>query len=985
MRLKGHYLLLLIVSVGFSFNSLAQEFPFIHYTPKDGLINSRIRNVYQDSRGRLFFMTANGLSMYDGARFNNYTSEDGLLNPVVNDMLEINQDSILVATNTNGLNAWSRGRIKTINTTDFCPVINKFLRTRDGMIMVATDQGVYSLDGNRFYKIDIENKVENDLVISYDDIQEIGEYLLVKVNFGMTNSHGIFLLDKNTKKLTPFLQEAFSSLVQLPEYDVLICASPSLVRCYSLSAAANGLVKPKPLPAIYKPLENLHATGLVLDQNGNLWCIRLNSIYKIGKDGSLLVLNKTTGLDLNNINGVFLDKENVIWIQTDGSGLIKLANNNVEIATALFSKSATGISAIYSEQNCDTTWLFNTEDSSIYASSSFGTSRYTLTPPIKAAHLLREGNHFYLFNDGKVYMAKPTPGRKNSFTTSMIYQFDLFSRINLNRAILYDGYLISPGPELVVLRNSEKVFTEKLPSYSDYVVLDRNNSLWVAPRNGGLLRFSLRSYQPNQFLKFEHNYQSVVPSLNSRSIVIDTSNKVWVGTRYEGLYCFEFKDTTLVNQWHFTTHDGLTDNFIYYLSCDQSNNIWVGSQSGVDKISMENGRYIVEGVTRNNNIFQIIQVISVAKNNRVWTLGNSGSILRITNNPKESDYQPQLQICRIKTGDTIFNMPPAALKLDHQQNTITFELAATSFIDEKQIRYSYLLEGSDNTQWSTPSTQATLNFINLPHGKYLLRIRSYFPVSSYAPKEITYAFIITPPWWDTWWSKLLIAAALVAMIVLVIRFYYQRKLQKQKILFEKQQAVEQERTRIAMEMHDDLGSGLTTIRYLAGGLSLQSGNSSKEKAEKIASSAKSLVDNMNDIIWTMKSDNNSLNEALAYIRKQAAEQLETAGIDYHIDFPKNLPTIKLSNELKRNLLLISKEAVHNIVKHAGATNVSLSAEWEAGKLRLWIADNGKGIDLPNLSTFGNGIKSMKKRAEEIKALLEVMNSEGTTIIITAPV
>lgn len=296
-----------------------------------------------------------------------------------------------------------------------------------------------------------------------------------------------------------------------------------------------------------------------------------------------------------------------------------------------------------------------------------------------------------------------------------------------------------------------------------------------------------------------------------------------------------------------------------------------------------------------------------------------------------------------------------------------------------------MLQGSDNSQWSTPSTQATLNFINLPHGKYLLKIKSYFPVSSYEPQELSYAFTITPPWWDTWWSRLLMAAAIVAIIVLVIRFYYQRKLQKQKILFEKQQAVEQERTRIAMEMHDDLGSGLTTIRYLAGGLSLQNGNSSKEKAEKIASSAKSLVDNMNDIIWTMKSDNNSLNEALAYIRKQAAEQLETAGIDYHIDFPKNLPAIKLSNELKRNLLLISKEAVHNIVKHAGATNVSLSAEWEAGQLRLQIVDNGKGIDLANLSTFGNGIKSMKKRAEEIKALLEVMNAKGTTIVITTPV
>jgi signal transduction histidine kinase len=247
--------------------------------------------------------------------------------------------------------------------------------------------------------------------------------------------------------------------------------------------------------------------------------------------------------------------------------------------------------------------------------------------------------------------------------------------------------------------------------------------------------------------------------------------------------------------------------------------------------------------------------------------------------------------------------------------------------------------------------------------------------------EIGFSFTIAPPWWNTWWSRLLMAATLTGIIILVIRFYYHRKLEKQRALFEKQQAVEQERTRIALEMHDDLGSGLTTIRYLAGGLSLQTGNTSKEKAEKIATSAKSLVDSMNDIIWTMKSDNNTLDETLAYIRKHAAEQLETAGINYHIEFPKELPAVKVTSEMKRNLLLISKEAIHNVVKHAGASNVFVSAELEAGELKLKITDDGKGIADGEKENFGNGLKSMRKRAEEIQALLHVLNDNGTTIVV----
>src|SRR5687767_84389 len=95
---RRNYLCIILV-FGF-FSSIAQEYPFVHYTPKDGLVNSRIRKSYQDSKGRMFFMTANGLSIYDGARFTNYTTEDGLPNPLVNDVLELGPDSFLVATNT---------------------------------------------------------------------------------------------------------------------------------------------------------------------------------------------------------------------------------------------------------------------------------------------------------------------------------------------------------------------------------------------------------------------------------------------------------------------------------------------------------------------------------------------------------------------------------------------------------------------------------------------------------------------------------------------------------------------------------------------------------------------------------------------------------------------------------------------------------------------------------------------------------------------
>jgi signal transduction histidine kinase len=238
---------------------------------------------------------------------------------------------------------------------------------------------------------------------------------------------------------------------------------------------------------------------------------------------------------------------------------------------------------------------------------------------------------------------------------------------------------------------------------------------------------------------------------------------------------------------------------------------------------------------------------------------------------------------------------------------------------------------------------------------------------------------IDKAFWQTNLFRLVFLMLIVFAGWSLIKWYLAGKIRKQKIVFEKQQAVEQERTRIAMEMHDDLGSGLTAIRYLAGSLSVQSSSATQDKADKIANSAKKLVDSMNDIIWTMKSDNNTAEDVLAYIRKQVAEQLETAGINYSFDFPGNIPDIKLSSEQKRNLLLIAKEAIHNIIKHAGATKVLITAQLDDSYLKMKITDNGKGFDPEKTTQFGNGLQSMQRRAREMNAQLNILNDAGTTI------
>ena len=139
-------LLCLIAAFGYS-----QRYPIVHYSPREGLINNRVKGIYQDSKGKLYFGTLSGLSIYDGTRFWNYTHENGLAQDLVNDFLEMGNDSVWIACNTSSLNYITKNKIYTYRTSDgFCPVINKFLKSSDNNLYILSDDGLFFFSTNKF-------------------------------------------------------------------------------------------------------------------------------------------------------------------------------------------------------------------------------------------------------------------------------------------------------------------------------------------------------------------------------------------------------------------------------------------------------------------------------------------------------------------------------------------------------------------------------------------------------------------------------------------------------------------------------------------------------------------------------------------------------------------------------------------------------------------------------------------------------------------
>ena len=430
--------------------------------------------------------------------------------------------------------------------------------------------------------------------------------------------------------------------------------------------------------------------------------------------------------------------------------------------------------------------------------------------------------------------------------------------------------------------------------------------------------------------------------LQSVSSLFQKNNKLWLFGE-KGLYCFDRKTNKVRT---FTIEDGLP-----------------GNEFNVSAIAFASDGKCIAGSTR-------------------------GLVTFYPGKSLKNLSPPRAQLDHIYVNDSLFEPSAIAnqtnnLGLTYQENTFAFDFSAIAFQHNREVNYEYKLEGYDN-DWIRSGTSHYTRYSKIPPGNYNFKLRVYDANGTLSPFTKELQIEISKAFWQTGFFRAILLAIILFTGWFLVKWYLAAKMRRQKILFEKQQAVEQERTRIAMEMHDDLGSGLTAISYLAGSLSIQSSPATKDKADKIASSAKSLVDSMNDIIWTMKSDNNALPEVLAYMRKHVAEQLETAGIDYNFSFPEDIPNIKLSSEQKRNLLLISKEAVHNSIKHSGATEVSVAVQISVNLLKLKISDNGKGIETEKSTQFGNGLKSMNRRATEINAQLNILNSSGTTIILTLP-
>ncbi len=960
----------------------AQQIPFVSYTPKDGLVNNRVKKMLQDNKGQLLFITFGGLSIYDGTSFTNFTKADGLGSDAVNDAVQMGDDTVWIATNTNELNYFSKGEINKFKTADgFCPIINSFYKNKNGGLFVAADDGLFFFTENRFVKLPLFNSDNGDEF--YNGLLQLDNFILIITDQLLgTNKQSVLLYDINKKTAVDSIKEISAGSIATVDDDVWL-TTPNGIKIIDKQQLQNGKIIFKPLPLKFTALKNKPYNFVFYDSQKNLWASQADEgVIKIDPAGSIKKYTVANGLLSNKVAGIFEDREAALWFINDNYGVQKSVSNNIELINQPFGfyikSMATNVAG----------------DSLYYLDASSKTILLQTHEKIKATTLKNineqvgnisvSGNNIYLNSGKNIYHFKAEELSNTSVKPRLIYNAGIgskFSRsiIDANGTIVIQGdnNLTSIIYPATISRIGIKYFT-------DQVAADSKGRLWFVSRINELYVMETDIKQPKNYLRLLKNFVNEIKIKAPRSVTVDKQDNVWIGTREDGLYCYSISENMQIQMLkHFTKNSGLTSNYIAYLYCDKTGAVWAGSASGIDKITWQKNEIIIDNISKRSNLYPFIYTINEDNHHNIVALSADGNLVKIAAEQNSvSSFIPQLFIKFIKAGDSIFTSMPAPAVFSYKQNSISIHVASPSFYDEKQIKYSYILEGSGNNSWSEQSTNAVLNFINLSPASYALKIKATYPASRYPEKFITYAFSINPPWWQTWWFIILMGLTVIGIMVLLVTNFYKRKLEKQKIVSEKQQAIEKERSRIATDIHDDLGAGLSTIRFLSEKVKRNSfSDTTKIDAEKIVNNSNELVQKMNELIWAMNEKNDTLEDLLFYARSYAAAYGEENNLQMDIFMPIKIPAITIAGEMRRNVFLTLKESLHNIVKHAHAKKVTIKFKTDKN-LFIIIADDGNGFI--NSNEEGNGLKNMKKRIDSIGGIFEIIQANGVTVKISVP-
>jgi ligand-binding sensor domain-containing protein/signal transduction histidine kinase len=982
------------------FTSLAQvkPFSFRNISIDQGLSQSSVVDIAIDRTGFVWMATQDGLNRFDGKDFITFTGNfDDITTPASNQL-----GKITLGENNKLWLITRGGKLEKMDL--FTQAASVYKKLKDQSLPAANcvyQDSAYLFIGTRNEGLWIYQQQHTQLLhltqegqnrISSNEIREVfkdsrNQYWILTPNgincFSSTlNPTSLFLANKEQPVRSSAIAEDSQQTIWLGTFgNGLFIKNKNIDSFQHFTGFANAA-----LPA------NLVIETLLADNEGRIWVGTFSDgLYVIDNKTSLihhLLSDKKDPFSLayNDVLCIRQDKRGGIWIGTDGGGVSYYDQRLSSFETFSGNNLPENISieqvrAITTDKE-NNTWV----GTSINGLTLLGKQPVTIGNYKKIGALLTD-------RDGDIWVGTQENG--------------------LN---ILDG-------------RTRQVIKKWLPGQTIWSMLqDAGGKVWVATRQQGLYQMDKRSGELNHFdeqsnpalaennvramaftkdsmlyIGFEKSgiqllnirNKQLMPVPKNSSFIFNgsvlirsmyyTPSVLWIGTFGSGLIAMETASGKITA---ITEKQGLRNNTIYGIQPDGLGSIWLSTNKGLCRLRLPESP---ERISRADMFaFTLEDGLQSNEFNTGAHYRSPGGHLFFGGINGLTTFDPS-RLSRIEQPSAVVitqvladNQPlhtdtlityKKILQLPYSQNSLSFSFAALDVLSAGRLNYSYQLSGYDKG-WMEAGNRNFAAYTHLPSGEYLFRVKASRNFSSENAPVTSLLIIIRPPFWKTAWFIGLIVLLLAAALYGIYRYRISQLIRLQKV-----------RNRIASDLHDDIGSALTHISILSE-LSKNGVLPSTETAlfldrisEEVASSGQAL----DDIVWSINSNNDTMEQMVARMRRYAAEILDTKVEKYVVDFDDRFAHRKLSMEQRRDIFLLFKEVISNIYKHSRATVVEIRIWFEKSNLHMQVKDDGVGFD-KSKATERNGIKNMQARTEKWNGqfLIRSEPGKGTETNISMP-
>lgn len=561
----------------------------------------------------------------------------------------------------------------------------------------------------------------------------------------------------------------------------------------------------------------------------------------------------------------------------------------------------------------------------------------------------------------------------------------------------------------------------------------RDGTLWICTYGGGLVEVGSKQtwrritqadepgHQPlrnSSVVTSDFRVFSVTDGLaDSRAWALheDPEEVVWIGTE-NGLTRMVTSKLAKSSPPRFTTfrrEHGLFENLVNQILEDDSGNLWLSGLRGIHRVSRADLNAVADGHVKRVHCvtFGIADGMQSAETNgecqpagcktsdgRLWFPTIRGVVMIDPRELTLNERPPPVVIERVKVDDEVVfgddiaasvktrellksngdppSLSQAQLRLaPGRARVIEFHLTALSLTAPEKNRFSWRLDGVDS-DWSEFTTRRVATYTTLKPGAYRFRVRAANNHNVWSEREAEFAFALAPHFWQTWPFYVVCGAGIIGAAAGIQA--YRLRVQRRILRLEQEAALQGERARIAKDLHDDLGATLTgmALQVDVAKRNARQPEMLESQLDNIARSTRGLVEKMRETVWAVNPECDTLESLVGYLCQFAESFLSTASVRCRLDVPLQLPGLGVSAELRHNLFLAVKEALNNVVKHAGAEEVWLRFQVGEGRLTLTIQDDGRGFAPEAANGHGNGVRNLRNRMRGLKGEMELTSAPG---------